>query len=59
MINRSKNFKEYLQEELVLRCKSNSAYSLRAFVRSLDVSPSFLRKILNGSRRVTEKTFRQ
>lgn len=57
MENRSSDFRTYLQEELALRCRRNSAYSLRSFAKSLDVSPSFLSKILNGQRRVTASTF--
>jgi len=59
MENRSSDFKTYLQEELVLRCKRNPAYSLRSFARALGVSPSFLSKVLNGHRRITDKIFQQ
>lgn len=59
MENRSTDFKTYLQEELVLRCNRNPAYSLRSFAKSLDVSPSFLSKILNGQRRITDQTFKK
>lgn len=55
--DRSTNFKEYLQEELILRCKKNPAYSLRSFAKSLDISPSFLSKVLNGQRRITDSVF--
>lgn len=57
MLSRSSNLKTYLQEELVLRCQRNPAYSLRSFARSLGVSPSFLSKVLNGRRRITEQFF--
>lgn len=57
MLNRSSDLKTYLQEELVLRCKRNPAYSLRSFAKALDVSPSFLSKILNGQRRITDQIF--
>jgi transcriptional regulator with XRE-family HTH domain len=53
MDSRSRNLRTYLQEELVLRCKKNAAYSLRSFAKAIDVSPSFLSKILNGKRRIT------
>lgn len=56
---RSKDFKSYLQEELVLRCKKNPSYSLRSFAKSLGLSPSFLSKILNGKRRITDSTFQK
>lgn len=57
MLQRSSDFKNYLQEELILRCKKNPAYSLRSFARTLGVSPSFLSKLLNGQRRITDKVF--
>lgn len=57
METRSSDFKTYLQEELILRCKRNPAYSLRSFAKAIDVSPSFLSKILNGQRRITDRVF--
>lgn len=57
METRSHDFKTYLQEELILRCKKNPAYSLRSFAKNLDLSPSFLSKILNGQRRITPAVF--
>jgi|SaaInlStandDraft_7_1057024.scaffolds.fasta_scaffold46643_2 uncharacterized protein (TIGR02147 family) len=59
MDTRSLDFTTYLQEELVLRCKNNPAYSLRSFANNLDISPSFLSKILNRKRRVTDKVFKK
>ncbi len=59
MNQRSSDFKTYLQEELVYRCKKNPAYSLRGFAKSVGVSPSFLSKVLNGQRRITESVFRK
>lgn len=59
METRSHDFKTYLQEELILRCKKNPAYSLRSFAKNLDVSPSFLSKLLNGQRRVTPAIFQK
>jgi len=50
------DFRIFLQEELARRCKKNPKYSLRAFARYLQVEPSFLSKILNGNRNITEKT---
>lgn len=55
-IRPSPDFRAYLQSELVRRCKSNPKYSLRAFARLLEVEPSFLSKILNRKRVVTENT---
>ncbi len=57
METRSQDFKSYLQEELVLRCKRNPSYSLRSFSKAVGVSPSFLSKILNGQRRITDEVF--
>lgn len=56
---RSTDFKTYLQEELVLRCNRNPAYSLRSFAKAIGVSPSFLSKILNGQRRITDEVFQK
>ena len=50
-----KEFRLYLQEELVRRCKKNPRFSLRAFARTLDVEASALSKILNGKRTLTPK----
>lgn len=49
----TRDFRLYLQEVLVGRCKTNPAYSLRAFAKQLKVEPSFLSKILSGKRKVT------
>lgn len=59
METRSTDFKTYLQEELVLRCNRNPAYSLRSFAKAIGVSPSFLSKILNGQRRITDEVFQK
>lgn len=59
MTERSKEFKTYLQEELVLRCQRNPAYSLRSFAKTVGLSPSFLSKILNGQRRITPAVFQK
>jgi uncharacterized protein (TIGR02147 family) len=57
MHERSADFKTYLQEELVLRSQRNPAYSLRSFAKALNISPSFMSKILNGQRRITDDVF--
>lgn len=54
--NREPQFVEYLRAELVQRCKRNPKYSMRAFAKTLGVESSFLSKILNGKRRLTEKS---
>jgi uncharacterized protein (TIGR02147 family) len=57
--NRSLDFKTFLQEELILRRQRNSSYSLRSFAKNLKVSPSFLSKILNGQRRITDQVLQK
>lgn len=47
------DFKLYLQQELVERCRKNPRYSLRAFAKSLGVAPSALSDMLNGKRTIT------
>ena len=47
------DFRLYLQQELVDKCKANPKYSLRAFARRLKIEPSFLSKVLAGKRAVT------
>ncbi len=41
-----KDFRIFLQEELVLRCKKNPKFSMRAFARMLGVENSALSKII-------------
>lgn len=43
-----------LQKEFIARCKRNPSYSLRAFAQFLEIDQSFLSKLLNGQRRITE-----
>ena len=52
-------FVDYLRSELVQRCKKNPRYSMRAFAKTLGVESSFLSKILNGKRRLTEKSLKK
>lgn len=51
----SVDFRDFLQSELVRRCKVNPRYSLRAFARYLKLESSYLSKLLQGKRAVTEK----
>ena len=51
-----KDYKIWLQSELMRRCHDNPKYSLRAFAASLKLSPSFLSKVLSGKRSLTLKT---
>lgn len=44
------DFRLFLQNELVKRCSRSKGYSLRAFARQLQISPSALSRILNGKR---------
>ena len=53
------NFRLYLQEVLLNRCRDNPRYSLRAFAKSLNVSPSALSAMLNGKRPITENAKRR
>ncbi|MDH4466424.1 MAG: TIGR02147 family protein [Bacteriovoracaceae bacterium] len=50
------SFQFRLQEELLMRNKSNSSYSLRAFAKLLQVSPSALSAMLRGKRSITKKS---
>lgn len=43
-----------LQKEFISRCKRNSAYSLRAYAKYLEIDQSFLSKLLKGQRSVTK-----
>ncbi len=49
-------FQNFLKDNLVARCRTNSAYSLRSFAKFLEIEPSFLSKMLNGKRSITQKT---
>ena len=51
--------RQYLQRELLRRCKANPHYSMRAFARTLRLESSVLSKILRGRRSVTPQTLRQ
>jgi len=53
------HFVEFLKEEFQRRHQRNPRYSLRSFANTLNMSSSFLSKILNGKRSLTEKTFLQ
>lgn len=56
-IDLPQNFTSYLKMELVSRNKKNPRYSLRSFSKTLDLSSSFVSKLLNGKRQLTEETF--
>lgn len=50
------NFKSFLQNEFISRCRNNGNYSLRAFARSLKLSPAALSEMIKGKRPITSKT---
>jgi uncharacterized protein (TIGR02147 family) len=52
----SSSFSDILRDELLRRKRNNSSYSLRSFARSLGLSSSFLSKLMNGKRSVSETT---
>lgn len=56
-MQRTVDFRIYLQDELIERCKKNSSYSLRAFARFLHLEPSALSKILHGKRSISSDMF--
>ncbi len=49
----TRDFRIFLQEELVKRCKRNPKFSVRAFARVLGIENSALSKILAGKRALT------
>lgn len=51
------HFIEYIREELMIRHKKNPRYSLRAFSKQVQLSSSFVSKLLNGKRPLTKETF--
>lgn len=52
------SFVEFLNEELLSRNKKNSRYSLRAFAKQMQLSSSFVSKLLSGKRPLTQATFK-
>ncbi len=46
-VNKTSDFRQFLEEELARRSQSYPRYSLRAFARDLEVDSSFRSKILN------------
>ncbi|MGE3973245.1 MAG: TIGR02147 family protein [Bdellovibrionales bacterium] len=51
----TKNFRQYLQLELLRRCEKNPSYSLRAFAQALKIDHSTLSQLLRGKRSLSEK----
>jgi uncharacterized protein (TIGR02147 family) len=52
------DFRLFLQEELLRRCRANPSYSLRAFAKSLGTDFSSLSKILKGKRPLGPRAIR-
>lgn len=52
----SNTFKEILNKELTKRIHRNPAYSLRAFAKQLEVSPSALSAMMSGKRPITKRS---
>lgn len=48
-----KDFRLYLQEELVARCRKNPRYSLRSFAKSIGVNHGILSMVLRQKRELT------
>lgn len=50
------SFSVFLKEELQRRKNKNAGYSLRAFAKSLGLSSSFVSKVLNAKKNVSQET---
>jgi transcriptional regulator with XRE-family HTH domain len=55
----SSDFRLFLQQELLRRCKKNPKYSLRSFANYLKVNPSSLSQYLRGKRPLPVETKRK
>lgn len=55
-MNQNASISDLLNDELLRRKNSNPSYSLRSFARSLGISSSYLSKVMNGTRTVSEET---
>jgi uncharacterized protein (TIGR02147 family) len=51
-------YQDILKQALAKRCERNPRYSLRAFARDLDVSPSYLCEIMKGKHKLTRQVAR-
>jgi transcriptional regulator with XRE-family HTH domain len=49
-------FLGYVEKQLLVRCRKNPRYSLRAFARSIGLSHATLSSLLRGRRKLTSKT---
>lgn len=53
---KTSNFREFLRDELVRRCKKNPSYSLRSFASSLGMNHALVSMIIRGKRSLTPAT---
>ena len=53
----SSDFRLFLRQDLVQRCRKNPKYSLRAYARYFEIEPSALSRILRGERALTPRMF--
>ncbi len=51
------DFRIYIQDEFIQKCKLNPKFSLRAFAQKLQIDPSTLSQVLSGRRPITKKRF--
>ncbi len=49
------SFKNFLENEFLLRCKKNPHYSLRAYANYLEIDHSTLSQMIRGKRKITVK----
>lgn len=49
------DFRLFLQNELVERCRKNNLYSLRSFAKSLEINHATLSHLIRGKRPITKK----
>lgn len=59
MKSRDEYYRTELRMELERRMAKNPQYSLRAFSRAISLDPSYVSKILNGQRSVTERVIKK
>lgn len=53
------DFRFFLQDELLRRCRKNPSYSMRSFARVLKLDSSALSKILNGKRGISKRMLKR
>lgn len=55
----SRDFRSYLQQELIRRCEKNPGYSLRSFARSLGIHHTTLSRLLAGKRGLNSRSIQR